>query len=188
MPDINTRITDYNQTITQMVEKGLLDIWGRLGEYRDFLVVIGGLVPRYITAPEGTSDYDATAHCGTMDIDFGISLAVSDDEKYKEISEILLENGYRNRLNDRGRLQRHSFVKGEGANALIIDFLTPKYAGPADSLMHKMSSELSAIQTKGLGLALREPRKVKISAITMPSQTSARAATLCRKTKSAPFS
>ena len=44
-----------------MVEKGLLDIWGRLGEYRDFLVVIGGLVPRYITAPEGTSDYDATS-------------------------------------------------------------------------------------------------------------------------------
>ena len=26
MPDINTRITDYSQTITQMVEKGLLDI------------------------------------------------------------------------------------------------------------------------------------------------------------------
>ena len=148
-----------------MVEKGLLDIWGRLGEYRDFLVVIGGLVPRYITAPEGTSDYDATAHCGTIDIDFGISLAVSDDEKYKEISEILLENGYRNRLNDKGRLQRHSFVKGEGANALIIDFLTPKYAGPADSLMHKMSSELSAIQTKGLGLALREPRKVKLEGV-----------------------
>ena len=65
MPDINTRITDYSQTITQMVEKGLLDIWGRLGEYRDFLVVIGGLVPRYITAPEGSSDYDATTHCGT---------------------------------------------------------------------------------------------------------------------------
>lgn len=162
MPDINTRITDYKQTITQMVEKGLLDIWGRLGEYRDFLVVIGGLVPRYITASEGTSDYDATTHCGTMDIDFGISLAVSDDEKYKDISEILLESGYRKRLNDRGRLQRHSFVKGEGANTLIIDFLTPKYAGPADSLMHMMSSELSAIQTKGLGLALRSPRKVRL--------------------------
>ena len=165
MPDINTRITDYSQTITQMVEKGLLDIWGRLGEYRDFLVVIGGLVPRYITAPEGTSDYDATTHCGTMDIDFGISLAVSDDEKYKDICEILLENGYRNRLNDRGRLQRHSFVKGEGADALIIDFLTPKYAGPEDSLMHKMSDELSAIQTKGLGLALKDPQKVRLSGI-----------------------
>ena len=165
MPDINTRITDYSQTITQMVEKGLLEIWGRLGEYRDFLVVIGGLVPRYITAPEGTIDYDVTTHCGTMDIDFGISLAVSDDEKYKEISEILLENGYRNRLNDRGRQQRHSFVKGDGADALIIDFLTPKYAGPENSLMRKMSSELSAIQTKGLGLALREPRKVRLAGI-----------------------
>ena len=166
MPDINTRITDYSHTITQMVEKGLLDIWGQLGEYRDFLVVIGGLVPRYITAHEGSSDYDATTHCGTMDIDFGISLAVSDDEKYKDICEILLENGYRNRTNDRGRVQRHSFVKGEGADALIIDFLTPKYAGPKDSLMHKMSDELSAIQTKGLGLALKDPRKVRLTGIT----------------------
>ena len=41
-----------------MVEKGLLGIWGRLGEYCGFLVVIGGLVPRYITAPDGTFDYD----------------------------------------------------------------------------------------------------------------------------------
>lgn len=165
MPDTNTHITDYSQTITQRVEKGLLDIWGRLGEYRDFLVVIGGLVPRYITTPEGSSDYNATTHCGTMDIDFGISLAVSNDEKYKDICEILLENGYRNRLNDRGHLQRHSFVKGKGTDALIIDFLTPKYAGPENSLMHKMSDELSAIQTKGLGLALKNPRKVSLSGV-----------------------
>ena len=165
MPDTNTHITDYSQTITQRVEKGLLDIWGRLGEYRDFLVVIGGLVPRYITTPEGSSDYNATTHCGTTDIDFGISLAVSNDEKYKDICEILLENGYRNRLNDRGHLQRHSFVKGKGTDALIIDFLTPKYAGPENSLMHKMSDELSAIQTKGLGLALKNPRKVSLSGV-----------------------
>ncbi len=165
MPDINTCITDYSQTITQMVERGLLDIWGRLGEYRDFLVVIGGLVPRYITAPEGCSDYDATTHCGTMDIDFGISLAVSDYEKYKDICEILLENGYQNSLNKNDRLQRHSFTKGKGADTLIIDFLTPKYAGPKDSLMHKMSDKLSAIQTKGLGLALKDPRKVRLSGV-----------------------
>ena len=180
MPDVNTRITDYNHTMTQMVEKGLLDIWGRLGEYRDFLVVIGGLVPRYITAPDGTSDYNTTTHCGTMDIDFGISLAVSDDEKYKEISEILMENGYCNRLNDRGRQQRHSFVKGDGTDALIIDFLTPKYAGPADSLMHKMSSELSAIQTKGLGLALREPRKVRLAGVNVNGDNVEEIINVCR--------
>ena len=70
MPDINTRITDYNQTITQMVEKGLLDIWGRLGEYREFLVVVGGLVPRYITAPEGTSDADVYMRIVFLDREF----------------------------------------------------------------------------------------------------------------------
>ncbi len=31
--------------------------------------------------------------------------------------------------------------------------------------MHKMSDELSAIQTKGLGLALKDPRKVRLSGI-----------------------
>ena len=180
MPDINTHITDYSKTMTQLVEKGLLDIWGRLGEYRDYLVIVGGLVPRYITAPEGTSNYDASMHCGTMDIDFGISLAVSDDEKYKEISEILFENGYRNRLNDRGRQQRHSFVKGDGADALVIDFLTPKYAGPADSLMHKMSSELSAIQTKGLGLALKEPRKVRLVGVNAKGDNVEEIINVCR--------
>ena len=161
MPDINTRITDYSQTITQMVEKGLLDIWGRLGEYREFLVVIGGLVPRYITAPEGTPDYDVTTHCGTMDIDFGISLAVSDNEKYKDICEILLENGYRNRLNDRGHLQRHSFVKGEGANALIIDFLTPKYCQQrSDASEPVLRAAASYLDAERIG---RCWRKVKIS-------------------------
>ena len=44
MPDINTHITDYSKTMTQLVEKGLLDLWGRLGEYRDYLVIVGGLV------------------------------------------------------------------------------------------------------------------------------------------------
>ena len=55
MPDFNTTVFDYNNTLTQKVETALLDIWGRLGEYREYLVFVGGLAPRYITAPKGTS-------------------------------------------------------------------------------------------------------------------------------------
>ena len=80
MPDFNTSIRDYNSSLTQKVETALLDIWGRLGEYRDYLVLIGGLAPRYITAPKGTLDYSVSPHCGTMDIDFGVSIALSDAE------------------------------------------------------------------------------------------------------------
>ena len=63
MPDFNTSIHDYNNILTQKVETALLDIWGRLGEYRDYLVLIGGLAPRYITAPKGALDYSISSHC-----------------------------------------------------------------------------------------------------------------------------
>lgn len=162
MPNTNTGIGNYSKEFTKRVENSLLDIWGRLGEYRDYLVLIGGLAPRYITAPQGTLDYTISSHCGTMDIDFGISLAISDLEKYKAISKILEESGFENAMNDKGRKQLHSFVKGSGDNSVIIDFLTTKYDGPDNSLMHMVESGISAIQTQGLGLALKDPRKYTI--------------------------
>ena len=51
MPDKNTSIQDYNSSFTKKVENALIDIWALLGEYRDDLILIGGLAPRYITAP-----------------------------------------------------------------------------------------------------------------------------------------
>lgn len=164
MPNADTSIADYSGEFTRKVETALLDIWGRLGEYRDHLVLVGGLAPRYIVAPRGTRDYDAaSSHCGTMDIDFGISLAVADTEQYKQIYTILTEAGFANARNERGNRQHHSFVKGTAENAVVIDFLTPTYHGPANSLMHRVDGEISAIQTKGLGLALKSPLKCTIS-------------------------
>lgn len=98
-----------------------------------------------------------------MDIDFGISLAVADREKYKAIYDILTEAGFVNARNTRGNRQHHSFVKGSGAGAVIIDFLTTEYDGPDNSLMHKIFPDITAIQTFGLGLALKDYRRYKIS-------------------------
>ena len=82
-------INHYTSQFTQLVESALLEIWGRLGEYRDYLVLVGGLAPRYITAPSGQYYPSQATHCGTMDIDLGISLAVTEDEKYKHIHRIM---------------------------------------------------------------------------------------------------
>ncbi len=180
MPDFNTSIHDYNNILTQKVETALLDIWGRLGEYRDYLVLIGGLAPRYITAPKGTLDYSISSHCGTMDIDFGVSIALSDTEKYKSIGKILKEAGYQNRLNEHGNKRLHSFVKGTEADAVVIDFLTTTYAGPDNSLMHRMTEEISAIQTKGLGLALKDPMKMKIQSVSQDGDIQEEIINVCR--------
>ena len=65
-----------------------------------------------------------------MDIDFGVSIALSDTEKYKSIGKILKEAGYQNRLNEHGNKRLHSFMKGTETDAVVIDFLTTIYAGP----------------------------------------------------------
>ncbi len=163
MPDNNTHVTDYSNEFTKHIENSLLDIWGRLGDYREYLVLVGGLAPRYITAPEGTRDYSISSHCGTMDIDFGISIAITDVQKYKEISEILLEAGFEHAKNDKGKDKLHSFIKGKDKDAVIIDFLTTKYDGPDNSLMHPVSTDLSAIQADGLGLALKKTMKCNVT-------------------------
>ena len=180
MPDFDTTIRDYNQSQTKKVEAALLEIWGRLGEYRDYLVLIGGLAPRYITAPRGTLDYSISSHCGTMDIDFGVSLALTEAEKYKDIGRILKEAGYRNSINERGNQRLHSFVRGNAEDSVVIDFLTTKYAGPENSLMHRVSDEISAIQTKGLGLALKHPMKVAIQATTAAGDVQEEVINVCR--------
>ena len=162
IPNTNTSFRDYNNSFTQKVENALLDVWALLGEYRDDLVLIGGLAPRYITAPQNTRDYSLSRHCGTMDIDLGVSVAVSNQTRYKEIIDILKQAGFKNAVNDKGNLKHHSFVKEEAGEEIVIDFLTTKYDGPDDSRMHRISEDISAIQTLGLGLGFINPLKCHI--------------------------
>ena len=121
MPDANTSFRDYNNSFTQKEENALLDVWALLGEYRDDLILVGGLAPRYITAPQNTRDYSLTHHCGTMDIDLGVSIAVSNQPRYKEIIDILKQAGFKNAVNDKGNLKKHSFVKEENGENIVID-------------------------------------------------------------------
>jgi hypothetical protein len=165
MPNTSTSFRDYNDSFTQKVENALLDVWALMGAYRDDLVLIGGLAPRYITAPQNTRDYSLTRHCGTMDIDLGVSIAVSNQPRYKEIIDILKQAGFQNAVNDRGNLKHHSFVKEEDGEKIVIDFLTTEYDGPDDSRMHQISEDISAIQTLGLGLGFINPLKCHVSRI-----------------------
>lgn len=151
-------ITGYEKTQTELAERVLLEAWSLLGDYRDYLVLIGGLVPRYL-CPGVTAD----PHCGSMDVDFGISLAVADVEVYTSIVASLGKMGFVPGKNEQGRDRLHSFEKTIEGKLLNIDFLTVKYDGPKESLMRGVTENLRAIQVEGLGLALNRPLSVPVS-------------------------
>jgi len=104
MTDKPQHIGGYDDARTELAEKVLLEVWRRLGEFHDFLVLVGGLVPRYLIPQRPKSGQTPPAHCGTMDVDLGISLAVADAETYETIRVTLTDRlGFEPGLNPEGR-------------------------------------------------------------------------------------
>lgn len=177
MPE-ESPLSTYSSESTNLAERALLEVWSALGDYRDHLVLVGGLVPMYLIDQRkvGLSN----KHCGSIDVDIGVSLAVRKLETYEEIAEGLENLGFRPGKNKRGNQQLHSFVKYVASQSIIVDFLTVRYDGPDNSRMQQLQESLSAIQTEGLGLAFNSPRKVNIKGELLSGGTREETINVCR--------
>ena len=177
MPAKPQTAKSYRSDQTELAEQVLLEVWSKLGEFHEHLVLVGGLVPRYLIPQDSTP----TPHTGTMDVDLGISVAVKTMETYESIRETLVEKmGFEEGRNQKGRRQNHSFVKTIGNLETSIDFLTTKYDGPEDSLMKKLEENLSAIQVEGLGLAFNSPMKLEIRGELLSGGMTTETVNICR--------
>ncbi len=165
MPDKPQHFDGYNPGQTELAERVLLDVWSRLGEYRKYLVLVGGMVPRYLVEQPDDSEQHSNpefTHCGTMDVDLGISIGITKKDVYKEIHDTLIDSmGFQPGRNSDNIDQKHSFIKEIQGVPVSIDFLTVAYNGP-DHIMRKVQSQLTAIQVKGLGMALDNPDIIQI--------------------------
>ncbi len=164
MPDGKPQIiSGYDDVQTSLVEQTLVTVWRHIGEYHEHLVLVGGLVPRYLVDKANENEPTiGMGHCGTMDVDIGVSLAVADLETYESIRDRLVDHiGFKRGENDAGNKQRHSFVALIDNRNINIDFLTTTYEGP-ERKIREVEDDLSAIQVEGMGLALADPIIVPI--------------------------
>ena len=118
----HTHHSDYTGKDTLRSESALLTVWAVLRDFREDLVLVGGLVPRYLCTPQA-----GELQAVTMDVDLGVSLGLSSGQ-YETT---------RNRLANAGFAWRDKrFVKEIDGAALFIDFLTDKPTPDAkDSVM-----------------------------------------------------
>lgn len=142
---------DYKESDTERCEQSLLTVWAFLRDFSEHLVLIGGLVPRYLcrTRPGGLS-------AQTLDVDLGIALA-ADGAHYDPISTRLRSHGFEPESNT-GR-----FVRSSAAGSLIIDFLTEKRS--EDDPDSRMVDDVRAQTVLGLDRALAAPRIVAVSGL-----------------------
>ncbi len=158
MMDKPKDVTGYTASRTERAERVLLEVWSRLADYHDHLVLVGGLVPRYLVSQH---DEHIPRHCGTLDVDLAVSLAVSNVKAYSGIRQTLERIGLRPDTNDRGNERRHSFVMESEGGSIVVDFLTTIYDGPR-TVIRAIESQLSAIQAEGMGLAFKSPREITV--------------------------
>lgn len=170
------RIGGYNAHQTERVEKVLLEVWSRLGEFREHFVLVGGLAPRYLV-PQNLPGIPK--HCGTLDVDLAVSLAVADVRAYASIRARLERMGLEPGVNARGNEQRHSFTMSGEGGPVVVDFLTTMYDGPPE-VVRALESQLSAVQVEGLGLALIDPVKVSITGKTLTGGIVTETLQVCR--------
>lgn len=111
---------EYDREDTARTESALLSVWPRLADFHADLVLVGGLVPRYICR----SREEDTWQPHTLDVDLGIALAAG-ETTYAPLSHHLTSEGFAPKG---GRFQK--ITKGA---TLYVDFLTPRSSETAST-------------------------------------------------------
>lgn len=105
MPDKPTTADGYRGEHLGLVRAMCLYVATKLGDLMDDLVVVGGLVPSLLVDPAALSEGTA-AHVGTMDLDVGLTIALLDEGRYRELTDRLRRAGFNPDVNDQGNPTR----------------------------------------------------------------------------------
>jgi hypothetical protein len=147
---------DYDPRRIELAESALLTIWGCLAELHQNLVLVGGLVPKYLCGEvRGPTERPRPA---TMDVDIGI--AVSADEGHGgSLFRKLTEQGFKwSNDSDSSR-----FMKTINGIEVFIDFITED---PSRAQFGAIPFDLIHVsQLPGINRALTNPRLVTVEGV-----------------------
>ncbi|MBX3730200.1 MAG: nucleotidyl transferase AbiEii/AbiGii toxin family protein [Candidatus Sumerlaeia bacterium] len=144
------------------VRRTLLFVASKLGDLMEEIVVVGGLVPYLLVQQQALPG--PRRHVGTMDLDLGLSLAILDDGRYQEIAERLRAEGFRAEQKSGGRIHRQTWVVGNDAEKIRVDFLIqPNSKQSRPGRVTNIEHDLAAITVEGLDLAFRGQRKILVT-------------------------
>ncbi len=171
---------DYLRADPERARRTCLHMATVLGDVmRTDLTIVGGLTPSLLVRQDATSP-DHEAHCGTQDVDIGLSLAIVDDETYAEVAKRLRSHGFAADKKATGETVVQRWRTPPGLPAMTIDFLIPPLS-PDDrpSSIRHLEGDFGAIVTPGLQLVSRDWLHVDLFGRTLHGETAARTVRVC---------
>jgi hypothetical protein len=166
-------LQDYRPEHTQLCEAALLTVWDILDDYRDDLVLIGGLVPRFICKPPREE-----LAAGTLDVDLGIAVGVR-GTAHQRIASRLGELGFVTKPPQLppGASPLAKFYRTYDAMELGVEFLADRPTPESPAIVTLDNMAVPAIP--GIGSALARKRAVPIEGRTLQGGESRQRVSVC---------
>lgn len=178
MPEKARTAAGYRGEHLALVRSTCLYIATKLGDLMDGLVVVGGLVPSLLVDQEsGEAGFER--HAGTMDLDIGLTTALLDRGKYREISDRLRRAGFAPDDNAAGNPTRQRW-KIVAREKVTIDFLiSPTSPEERGGSLRDLEPDFAAVVAPGMHLAFRDRVRVSLSGQTIVGEDAAREIWVC---------
>jgi hypothetical protein len=174
-----TLAAGYSPAAAQMVQRASLYIATKLGDLRDDVVIVGGLVPSLIV-PQQQLLSGKSPHVGTMDMDLGLAVAILDQKRYRELCDRLRNAGFEPDINDAGKptFQRWR-IESENQNVTVDFLISPTLESDQGGRLRNFEECLAAIITPGLELAFADKRLVTLDGETLHRERATREMWVC---------
>jgi hypothetical protein len=174
-----TLASGYSSAAVQLAHSASLYIATKLGDLRDDLVIVGGLVPSLIV-PQGQLAADRPLHVGTMDVDLGLAIAILDGQRYHELCERLRNAGFEPDTNEAGRPTNQRWRIESDGRTVAVDFLIPaSLETDRGGALRNFEEGFAAIVTPGLELAFDDKRLVTLAGETLHHEQASRELWVC---------
>jgi hypothetical protein len=140
------RQSEYTLAGAEAAQSVLLELFGALGEFRDKIAVVGGMVPYLLFA--GAEE----KHLGTLDIDLALDFRRISDESYTTLRKALESKGYQQNEEQPFRFSR--IVRRETGKEIEVevDLLAPEYGGSGPKRRTQQVQDVRARKARGADL------------------------------------
>ena len=160
--------SDYDPRHTGLAESAFLTVWAGLGRWREDLVLVGGLVPKYLCGD--LSVQRNLPRPATLDVDLGIALA-ADAGQYGNLLWDLAAQGF-----SPNKITPSRYEKAINDFTVPLDFLVEKAPGTTGTAQ---VADITAGIMPGVDRALATARTMSISGVDLHGAEQNLSARIC---------
>ena len=147
---------DYPELAVRAAESVLLELVRILGEYLDHIVVIGGMIPKYLV-PSAEE-----RHIGSIDVDLALDHRGFDEPGYQTLHKLLDKHDY-NKDANHPYIYRRIVIIDDNEITVQVDLLSGEYGGTGRSRRTQKIQDIRPRKARGADMAFDNPVHVKIT-------------------------